>query len=180
MSRKKTEINPIRAERVKTLIEREGIKQTAFAEKIHMTQQNVSRIINRKNALTEETARQIVEKFPDYRIEWLMGYDDQMTHDDFGNFATNVHDRIADGVWGMIEICLSRQGKSLKLVKPADLHLHADDRLFQNALFPDSCYFTIVDNDGNVLKKISAQEIVDFEEKIQEYCDFMTEKYLLK
>lgn len=89
MSRKKTEINPIRAERVKTLIEREGIKQTAFAEKIHMTQQNVSRIITGKNALTEETARDIVEAFPDYRISWLLGYDDTMTWDQWKSSTTN-------------------------------------------------------------------------------------------
>lgn len=79
MSRKKTEINPIRAERVKKLIEREGISQIDFANRIFQTQQNVSRIINLKTALTEETARDIVTAFPEYRIEWLLGYDDAMT-----------------------------------------------------------------------------------------------------
>ena len=79
MSRKKTEIDPVRAERVKILIDREGITQTEFAERIFQTQQNVSRIINLKTALTEETARDIVSAFPGYRIEWLLGYDDSMT-----------------------------------------------------------------------------------------------------
>ena len=176
MSRKKTEINPIRAERVKALIEREGISQSAFAGKIPMTQQNVSRIINLKNALTEETARLIIERFPEYRIEWLMGYDDQMTVYDFGDFATETHDKIADGIWGMIETCLRRQEKSLKFVKPSDQHFHADDRL----LFPDLCHFAVVDKSGSVLKEIPSQKIIELEEKIQEYCDFLTEKYLLK
>ena len=79
MSRKKTEINPIRAERVKKIIETEGISQIDFAKRIFQTQQNVSRIINLKTALTEETAQTIVSAFPKYRIEWLLGYDDAMT-----------------------------------------------------------------------------------------------------
>ena len=79
MSRKKTEINPIRAERVKKIIETEGISQVDFAKRIFQTQQNVSRILNLKTALTEETAQTIVSAFPKYRIEWLLGYDDAMT-----------------------------------------------------------------------------------------------------
>ena len=79
MSRKKTEINPIRAERVKKIIETEGISQIDFAKRIFQTQQNVSRILNLKSALTEETAQTIVSAFPKYRIEWLLGYDDAMT-----------------------------------------------------------------------------------------------------
>lgn len=82
MSRKKTEINPVRAERVKKIIELEGISQQDFAKRIPMTQQNVSRIVNLKTALTEETAQDIVTAFPKYRIAWLLGYDDYMTFAD--------------------------------------------------------------------------------------------------
>ena len=82
MSRKKTEINPVRAERVKKIIELEGISQQDFADRIFQTQQHVSRIVNQKSALTEETARAIVTAFPKYRIEWLLGYDDYMTFSD--------------------------------------------------------------------------------------------------
>ena len=89
MSRKRTEIVPIRAERVKILINREGITQNDFAVRIGQTQQNISRILNLKTALTEETARIIVEKFPEYRIEWLLGYDDSMTNRDVLSSAIN-------------------------------------------------------------------------------------------
>lgn len=83
MSRQKTEINPIRAERLKILIDREKSKnkdltQAKFAKKIFQSQQNVSRIINLKNALTEETAKDIIKAYPEYRIEWLLGFDDIM------------------------------------------------------------------------------------------------------
>jgi transcriptional regulator with XRE-family HTH domain len=82
MSRKKTEINPIRAERVKKLIEREKISQVDFASRIFQTQQNVSRILNLKTALTEETARDIVTAFPEYNVSWLLGDSDFMLKED--------------------------------------------------------------------------------------------------
>ena len=78
MSRQKTEINPKRAENVKKLIEAEKITQTELADRIHMTQQNISRIVQMKQPLTEETARLIVDAFPDYNISWLLGDSDFM------------------------------------------------------------------------------------------------------
>lgn len=172
MSRKKTEINPIRAERVKKLIEREGISQIDFANRIFQTQQNVSRIINLKTALTEETARDIVTAFPEYRIEWLLGYDDSMTDYEWADNIQNMKDLVADSMWGIIEKSLNKEGKSLKFVHRTGQHVDSSERLRAD------CYYSIVDREGNELKRLTALEMVQFEEKIQEYCDFMTGKYL--
>ena len=172
MSRKKTEINPIRAERVKKLIEREGISQIDFANRIFQTQQNVSRIINLKTALTEETAQDIVSAFPEYRIEWLLGYDDAMTYYDWADNIQNMKDLVADSMWGIIEKSLNKEGKSLKFVHRTGQHIDSSERLRAD------CYYLIVDREGNELKRLTALEMVQFEEKIQEYCDFMTQKYL--
>lgn len=172
MSRKKTEINPIRAERVKKLIEREKISQTDFASKIFQTQQNVSRILNLKTALTEETARDIISAFPEYRIEWLLGYDNSMTDYEWADNIQNMKDLVADSMWGIIEKSLNKEGKSLKFVHRAGQHVDSSQRLRAD------CYYSIVDRDGNELKRLTALEMVQFEEKIQEYCDFMTGKYL--
>lgn len=79
MSKRKTDINPIRAERLKKLIDEEGLTQTAFAKKMHYSQQLISGIITEKTALTERTAREIIDAHPRYRIEWLLGFDDNMT-----------------------------------------------------------------------------------------------------
>ena len=172
MSRKKTEINPIRAERVKKLIEREKISQVDFASRIFQTQQNVSRILNLKTALTEETARDIVTAFPEYRIEWLLGYDDSMTDYEWADNVQNMKDLVADSMWGIIEKSLNKKGKSLKFVHRSGQHVDSSQRLRAD------CYYSIVDRDGNELKRLTALEMVQFEEKIQEYCDFMTGKYL--
>lgn len=82
MSKKKTEINPVPADRFNTILSRENIKQTELSEKLHLTQQTISNIKRKKQNLTDQTARAIIELFPDYRIEWLLGYDDIMTHTD--------------------------------------------------------------------------------------------------
>lgn len=92
MSKKPTEINPVRAERVKILMKRENINQTQLAELIPQTQQNISRILTNKQPLTEENAKRIVELFPGYRLQWLLGYDDVMTQTD--QLRTLIHNRV--------------------------------------------------------------------------------------
>ncbi|MBR4489574.1 helix-turn-helix transcriptional regulator [bacterium] len=172
MSRKKTEINPIRAERVKKIIDREGISQIDFSKRIFQTQQNVSRIINLKTALTEETAHDIISAFPEYRIEWLLGYDDAMTDIEWADNVQEMKDRVADSMWGIIEKSLNKEGKSLKFVHRSGQHVDSSERLRAD------CYYSVVDREGNELKRLTALEMVQFEQKIQEYCDFMTGKYL--
>lgn len=172
MSRTKTEINPKRAENVKKLIEAEKITQTELADRIHMTQQNISRIVQMKQPLTEETARLIIEAFPEYRIEWLLGYDDSMTHYEWADNIQLMKDLVADSMWGIIEKSLNKEGKSLKFVHRSGQHVDSTERLRAD------CYYSVVDREGNELKRLTALEMVQFEEKIQEYCDFMTGKYL--
>lgn len=172
MSRTKTEINPKRAENVKKLIEAEKITQTELADRIHMTQQNISRIVQMKQPLTEETARLIIEAFPEYRIEWLLGYDDSMTHYEWADNIQLMKDLVADSMWGIIEKSLNKEGKSLKFVHRSGQHVDSSERLRAD------CYYSVVDREGNELKRLTALEMVQFEEKIQEYCDFMTGKYL--
>lgn len=82
MSKKASEINPVPAGNLKTLLEREKCQQGKLADLIHLSQQSISRIIQKKQSLTDQTARAIINVFPDYRIEWLLGYDDIMTHTD--------------------------------------------------------------------------------------------------
>lgn len=92
MSRKQTKIDPKRAERVKKLIENEkslhpdeNITQKKIADRIGISQQNLSRIINQDHGLNESMAKLIVEAFSDrppkkqYRLQWLLGFDDYMT-----------------------------------------------------------------------------------------------------
>ena len=79
MTKKKGEINPICGERLKTIIKDEKISQKVFAKHICCSPEHLSAIINGKKRLTEETAREVVKIFPEYRLEWLLGFDECKT-----------------------------------------------------------------------------------------------------
>ena len=108
MSRRKTEINPLRAERLKKLIEESGLTQTAFSNKVHYSQQLISHIINKKVALTEGTAKDILSYYPKYRFNWLMGYDDYMTEDDLLNGEIgrlkSRNDLMHNGIYSFLQL----------------------------------------------------------------------------
>lgn len=75
MSRKKVKINPIRGERLKKLCEEQKITQVELSDRIHISQQTISKIIQGKANLTEDTAIAIRKEFPTYSFDYLMGYD---------------------------------------------------------------------------------------------------------
>lgn len=84
MSKKKSNINPISCERIKTVVSESGMTQQAFAETVlHCSQQHLSRMFNQKAPVTSDTALQISRYFPDIRIEWIMGKDNYKSSEDY-------------------------------------------------------------------------------------------------
>lgn len=70
-----------RVSRIKILMKREGIKQIDLADMLDMEPQNFSRIMT-TGRVTEKTCKKIVSHYPQYRLQWLLGYDDCMTLED--------------------------------------------------------------------------------------------------
>lgn len=81
MGRKRVDVSPIRGERLKDFLKEQGITQAALADMIHISQQTISKIVQGKANLTEQTARLIADSFPDspHTFEILMGYDQMPT-----------------------------------------------------------------------------------------------------
>ena len=78
--RKPVPTSSIRVERILKLMEEEKIRtQDEFAQRIGTSQQNLSRIL-KSEKISEQTIKDIIQAFPDYREEWLLGYDDVPTH----------------------------------------------------------------------------------------------------
>ena len=172
MSKRKTEINITIADYVKTIRKNEGLTQKEFGEKIGLTQQSINRIEKGKQPLLNDIIDKIVKEFPLYRKEALLGIDDFLTYDMWAEEYYKIKDIIADSMWAIIEKSLKSKNKHLCFVHREGVHIDSTERLKAD------CYYTITDNKGIVLKKLSASEMVKFEEKIQDYCDFLTEKYL--
>ena len=160
-----------RVTRIKKILENEQIKQKDLADALDMEPQNFSRFMI-SGKVSEKTCRKIVALYPKYRIEWLLGYDDFMTLEDLIDGTQRLKDLAADGMWAIIEKSLIKQGKSLRFVHRKGQHVDSSQRLKAD------CYYSIVDRDGNELKRLTALEMVKFEMQIQEYCDFLTERKL--
>lgn len=77
---KKTDsINPKCGKRVKELLKESKKTQKWLADQLGITEVHLSNIVRGEKRLTEKKALEIVELFPAYRFEWLMGIDDYPT-----------------------------------------------------------------------------------------------------
>ena len=161
----------IRALRIKALIKREGIKQKDLADDLQIEPQNLSRCLCSGN-VSEKMCRKIIEAYPAYRLPWLLGYDDFMTWYEWADHVQDAKDHAADAMWCIIERSLNKEGKSLRFVHHSGQHVDSSERLRAD------CHYSIVDRKGKELKRLTALEMVQFEQKIQEYCDFLTSRYL--
>ena len=79
MGRKTVEINILRGQRLKQVLNDQKMKQRELADILDCTKEHISYIVTGKRNLTEEHAKKIVAQFPHIRLEWLMGYDDFRT-----------------------------------------------------------------------------------------------------
>lgn len=180
-SNEKKDVNFLRVERIEELMKelgyeqgrkKEGINnQKDFAIDIGMEPQNFSRSM-RSLKITEKFCQKIVDRFPQYRLDWLMGYSDLKTWDDWTDHNEFINDEILNGMWGLFEKCLVAKGKTLKFNHPADLKVDLSERDLYG------CYYSIQDDKGNEIKKLSPQEMKKLEQKLLEYCDLLTMKYL--
>ena len=85
MSRKGEEFNPVCGIRVKQIIAREGLTNRAFAGLVHLSEKTVSGMVNLRQKVTEVTAKEIVKAFPEYQVEWILGYTEYMTKQEAAN-----------------------------------------------------------------------------------------------
>lgn len=80
------DLKKLRADRLKTMLIREkelhGLTQGQFAEKVCKSQQLISMYSTGKKTMGEHIIREIIDTFPEYRLEWLLGLDDDMTYTD--------------------------------------------------------------------------------------------------
>lgn len=98
MPRPPKEKNPKRILRLKQVLTDQNITQTELARRIPISQQVMSRMVNGEATITENTVRGIVRAFPEYRFEYLMGYDDMPTEEYVQSFEKMMllRDRLMD------------------------------------------------------------------------------------
>lgn len=169
---------------IKELMQREKLTQQELAGQINvakkgqpfkpMEAQNLSRALT-KRSVSDKLARKIWKLYSDkYRVEWLLGLDDYPTYYEWADSVQDMKDVTADCMWGIFENSLKKKGHSLKFVHRNGQHLDSSERIHAD------CYYSVVDNYGNEVKRLTASEMAQLEQKLQEYADFLTDRYLWK
>jgi len=105
-------INQKSVERLRTLLDREDLKQYQLADMIASAPETISAIMNFRKPLTSSMANRIIEVFPDYRYEWLMGDGDD-------SIATKK-DAEAQVIKGMFDLLDQEQKAVLMLANAYD------------------------------------------------------------
>lgn len=96
-----------RALAIQKIITDEKLTKKEFANIIGIQPQNLSRCLL-SNKISEKMCRKIIEHFPKYKIEWLLGYDD---------YATDIEQVLAKGYIKINSTCLySKDKKKLVII----------------------------------------------------------------
>ena len=177
MPRPKREINPKQGENLKKLCDNENITQAKLAEMIFLSQQTISKIINGSATLTEHTARAITEKFPKYRMEWLLGYDSFETFDDYLSSILSGQAEIRS----IIERLMLLHGYRVKEEQVApNIDLMTDEELQEYKRRPyceTRC--AIKDSSGNI-KYIGTEELIEIFRMIDDFVEFICSRTVEK
>lgn len=82
MGKVSAELSKKRGEKVKQLLRENRMRQIDLANKIHVTPEHLNAVLNGKRTFHEELAKAIADVF-NVRYEWIAGYDDFRTKDDY-------------------------------------------------------------------------------------------------
>lgn len=80
MSRHKETVDPVRGQRLKQILMNEGITQNQLSKMISLSQQQISLIVRGHTSLTPRVAKKVITVFPNYRIEWLLNFEEEKTY----------------------------------------------------------------------------------------------------
>jgi len=171
MARKQTEVNPIRGERLRSLLGRHGMEQQELANRIGYTKEHISYIINGKRNLTQEVAEAIVKIFPETRIGWLLGYEEHETNDDLILDVANEFVITEEAIIQLMRFAAKLLGYRLKW--SASACEESDGGGIVQEYDPDEVRFDLIK--GRTKFEITAEEEDNFRDELTRYAVFLLE-----
>ena len=160
MARPHTEIKEIRCNRLKQILEETKTTQKQLHEAINVSQQGISQMVNCKANVTSTTATAVIKLFPQYRLEWLMGFDDYKTNADVYVSRINSLDHTDKVVCALAELA----GYNVYNI----MHLNLDEEAQRNLLFKGAHYHICEANEPHKEAFISFEEWSLLKEEIYE------------
>lgn len=110
MGRKKTEIIPIRADRMRIIMEEQKLTQFEFGHRCGVSQQTISKIFGYKIPVTSALIDGVHCAFPKYSAEWIKG------ETEYKN-ANEIIQHFVSGINGMVKANIDREEKMLVTFK---------------------------------------------------------------
>lgn len=128
------DLKELRADRLKFMLKREkelhGLTQGQFAEKVCKSQQLISMYSTGKKTMGEQIIHEIIDAFPEYRLEWLLGLDDDMTDTDKIDTAVT---RLIDNAGAFFTSSRSLLRLAADHLQDSDISISAFDELEQSS-----------------------------------------------
>ena len=170
MPRPKVKINPKCGKNLKKLCDDERISQAELAEIIFVSQQTISKIINGRASLTEQTARAITEKFPKYRMEWLLGYDSFETIDDYISSIFSGQTEIQSIIERLMvlhgyRVIEEQVAPNIDLMTDEELHGYKKKPYYEKR-------YALKDSTGNI-RYLDIEELIGIFRQIDDFVEFM-------
>ena len=167
-------LKKLRGERLKACLDRYDLKQVDITRDGICKESEVSDWVNGKRLLTEAKITDIQQAyFPEIRKDYLLGDSEYMTYQEEFSTKVDFDNIVADSMWAIIEKSLNARNMTLKFVhKNNGMHIDSFQRRFVD------CWYEIRDFQNRLIKKLSVAEMIEFENKIQDYSDFIFSKYV--
>jgi DNA-binding XRE family transcriptional regulator len=176
MARPKVEVREIPCKRFNQILEETKVSQKWLSEHIFISVQTISGMKHGSANVSSETARRIVQIFPQYSYEWLMGYTDYKNQSEkFGALISegqNEADLLLRGLIAFAKLTGYKIGLKSPAHGPNETSASAENWV---KMFRDG--YTI-QKDGQTVN-LSLEEMNLFENEV---CDFveLKLKHLLK
>ena len=166
MGRKPEKINPECGKRLKSLLKEKNMTGMELAERIHCTQQHVSRLVRGKASITPSTAQQICKVFPGINVGWILGVDERKTiHEVASNDLSRIK-TFADSISDVIVAAATYLGYNI-------VYLEDKERRKSNISF-----FLTKEGDSQIaFRKYETLEIGD---DIVDYAAFLLNRSIRK
>ena len=164
------DLKPIQARHLKHLLTSEGISHTTLANTIEVSTVTVSRWVNAKTAISQHNAGVIHSKYPNYSIEYLLGYSEYRNDGDKAKAEVVTQYRVEQSVE---RLALNRgfQTQALGSFEIEEYNELTKDGYRPLTELENVQYFERIENaDGEVLT-LTAEQWSNFCDEVSSYIE---------
>lgn len=186
MARPWVKINVKRCKRLKQIIDETKITQYHLAELTNISPQSISNMVRCKANVTEKTARAVVEVFPQYNFEWLMGHSEYKTELEqrlspkiFAIVSKKKREKAVNGFFEAHGLSFTRYLPGIPPDMPGDIFAElppAEQQMHIKRAMSNMQYYLIETKSQKTIAVISKQEYENFVADINDYVEFKFDK----